>query len=210
MYNNDLPNRAELPSSKQLMRSTLIAVIVAAVLLVTVVLPAEYGIDPTRVGRVIGLTKMGELKMSLAEEARIDREAAVTNTTDGQKAPAPPTSPVAGTTKAGTAGGSREDVMTVTLEPGQGVEIKLDMARGAKAKYEWSTNGGGLNFDLHGDNPQKAFISYAKGTNSQTDAGEFVADFDGSHGWFWRNRTGNDVTLTLKTKGAYKEIKRVV
>ena len=47
MYNSDLPTRAELPTSAQLVRSTLVAAGVAAVLLVTVVLPAEYGIDPT-------------------------------------------------------------------------------------------------------------------------------------------------------------------
>lgn len=76
MYNTDLPNRAELPSSRQLLRSTIIAVVVAAILLVTVVLPSEYGIDPTRVGRVLGLTQMGEIKMSLAREAEQDRAAA--------------------------------------------------------------------------------------------------------------------------------------
>ncbi len=75
MYNTDLPNRAELPSNKQLLRSTIIAIIVAAVLLVTIVLPAEYGVDPTRVGRVLGLTQMGEIKMTLAEEARKATEA---------------------------------------------------------------------------------------------------------------------------------------
>jgi hypothetical protein len=46
MYNTDMPSRAELPSSAQLIRSTIIAAGVAAALLVTVVLPAEYGIDP--------------------------------------------------------------------------------------------------------------------------------------------------------------------
>jgi len=37
-----------------------------------------------------------------------------------------------------------------------------------------------------------------------------VAAFDGSHGWFWRNRTGEPVTITLRTTGAYTEVKRVV
>jgi hypothetical protein len=50
MYNSDTPLRAELPSSKQLFRSTMLAAISALVLLVAVVLPAEYGIDPTGVG----------------------------------------------------------------------------------------------------------------------------------------------------------------
>ncbi len=61
MYNADLPTRAELPTTKQLVRSTLIAVGAAIVILVTAVLPAEYAIDPTGVGRVFGLTQMGEI-----------------------------------------------------------------------------------------------------------------------------------------------------
>jgi hypothetical protein len=59
----------ELPSSRTLLRSTLLALAVAAALLVTVVLPAEYAIDPTGIGRVLGLTRMGEIKVSLAREA---------------------------------------------------------------------------------------------------------------------------------------------
>ena len=75
MYNTDLPTRAELPSTGKLIRSTLVAAVVAAGLLVTVVLPAEYAIDPTGAGRLVGLTEMGEIKQQLAEEAELDREA---------------------------------------------------------------------------------------------------------------------------------------
>jgi hypothetical protein len=63
------------PDSKRLLRSTLIAAVVAGILLVTVVLPAEYGIDPTRIGRVLGLTQMGEIKVRLAREAAADQAA---------------------------------------------------------------------------------------------------------------------------------------
>ena len=73
MYNTDIPTRAELPTSRQLIRSTLIAIFAAAAILVTIVLPAEYAIDPTGIGRVLGLAEMGEIKGQLAEEARRDR-----------------------------------------------------------------------------------------------------------------------------------------
>jgi len=46
MYNTDIPSRAELPSTRQLIRSTIIAAVSAVVLLYTVVLPSEYGVDP--------------------------------------------------------------------------------------------------------------------------------------------------------------------
>ncbi|MDP2745444.1 MAG: transmembrane anchor protein, partial [Pseudomonas sp.] len=72
MFNTKLPTQSELPTSRQLLRSTVIAVGVAAALLVTVVMPSEYAIDPTGVGRVLGLTQMGEMKKTLAEEAAAD------------------------------------------------------------------------------------------------------------------------------------------
>jgi hypothetical protein len=70
-----VPPVTELPSKRALARSTLIALVAAALVLVTIVLPAEYGIDPTRVGRVLGLTQMGEIKMRLAREAAADAAA---------------------------------------------------------------------------------------------------------------------------------------
>ncbi|NOT09175.1 MAG: hypothetical protein HOP28_13330 [Gemmatimonadales bacterium] len=72
----------EPSSPRRLLRSTLIALAVAVLLLITVVLPAEYGIDPTGVGRIIGLTRMGEIKTRLAKEAAADAAAdAVADTT---------------------------------------------------------------------------------------------------------------------------------
>lgn len=43
-----------------------------------------------------------------------------------------------------------------------------------------------------------------------SDEGELEAAFEGQHGWFWRNRTPSDVTVTLKTSGDYFELKRVM
>jgi hypothetical protein len=86
MFNTDLPSRADLPTSEQLGRSTRRALLAAAAILVLVVLPAEYGIDPTRIGRVLGLTEMGEIKTQLAAEAAADAEA-----TAVAAAPAAPT-----------------------------------------------------------------------------------------------------------------------
>ena len=203
MYNSDLPTRAELPSSKQLLRSTIIALIVATVLLFTVVLPAEYGIDPTRIGRVLGLTKMGEIKTQLAEEAQRDRATDEAQAVTPQKA-GTPASP------AKTLAGEKSDELTVTLKPGEGAEIKLAMAKGAKARYEWRSAGGRVNHDTHGDGAGGATHSFSKGREVETDAGELVAPFDGNHGWFWRNRTGGDVIVTLKVSGEYNSVKRVV
>ncbi len=54
MFNTKLPTINELPTSRQLLRSTVLALIAAIVLLVTVVMPSEYAIDPTGAGRMLG------------------------------------------------------------------------------------------------------------------------------------------------------------
>lgn len=218
MYNTDLPTRAELPGAAQLLRSTIIAAMVAAALLVTTVLPAEYGIDPTGIGRVLGLTRMGEIKASLAKEAGAEKSSPATTTSEkppaiqtpaGVAAPeiAKPTIPdVKQTTPA-------QHTMTVMMKPGQAAEIKLAMRKGASVRYEWSTEGGGVNFDTHGDPAGAAkdfYHGYGKGKNKNTDSGVLEAAFDGTHGWFWRNRSSADVTVTLKTSGDYTNIKRVL
>jgi hypothetical protein len=205
MYNTDLPNRAELPSGKKLLLSTLIAVAVAAVLLVTVVLPAEYGIDPTRIGRVLGLTQMGEIKTALAKEAEQERANTSSTAKTTQTAPTAESE-----TKNSAKAETRKDEMSITLKPGEGAEIKLKMTKGAKVKYEWTTSGGAVNYDTHGDNPQIDYHGYGKGQQMERDAGELVAEFDGNHGWYWRNRSGGEVTVTLKTDGEYAGIKRVL
>ena len=50
MYNEDIPTRAQLPTSRQLIRSTIIAITSAVAILVAVILPAEYAIDPSGLG----------------------------------------------------------------------------------------------------------------------------------------------------------------
>lgn len=204
MYNTDLPGRAELPSTARLLRSTLIAAVVAASLLVTAVLPAENGIDPTGIGRVLGLTPMGEIKGSLVAEGRTEELRA----RDAVAAPSPAASPAAPEAIA-----LRQDTMTVKLKPGQGAEIKLVMNKNGQVKYEWTVAGGAVNFDTHGDPhnaPKNFYHGYGKGRNQTSDAGELQAALDGKHGWFWRNRSGGVVTITLKTNGDYEKIERVI
>jgi hypothetical protein len=214
MYNTDLPTRAELPSTGKLLRSTAVAALMATVLLITTILPSEYGIDPTGIGRALGLTQMGEIKVSLAAEAvastnqpapPIAAAAAVAE----QAAPvAPAAAPPAEQAAAG-----QQHTMTVNLKPGQSAEIKLAMRKDARVDYEWSTVGGTVNYDTHGDPvgaPKNFYHGYGKGKNETSQTGELQAAFDGTHGWFWRNRSQQEVTITLTTSGDYEQIKRVL
>ena len=69
MYNSNIPINEDLPSTTKLIKSTVLAIIGAGILLVTIVIPSEYGIDPTRAGKMLGLVEMGEIKQSLILEA---------------------------------------------------------------------------------------------------------------------------------------------
>lgn len=213
MYNTDMPTRAELPTSAQLIRSTAIAFVTAAVLLVTVVMPADYGIDPTGIGRALNLTQMGEIKKELAAEAAADAAAQAAVAAAGAAAPAMPSAaaaPVASAAPApiaAVAAVSWRDETLVTLEPGAGIEIKLSMKEGDKALFDWAVQGGVVNFDTHGESFPRS-ISYEKGRGVAAKQGELVAAFDGKHGWFFRNRGDAPVTVLLKTGGEYSRIDR--
>lgn len=56
-------------SGPGLLRSTLKAGAVAAAILAVFYLPAEYGVDPTGIGGVLGLAEMGQIKQQLYAEA---------------------------------------------------------------------------------------------------------------------------------------------
>ena len=203
MYNSDTPSQAELPSSNQLIKSTILAIIAAIVLLFTVVLPAEYGIDPTGVGKLLRLTEMGQVKQQLAEEAAADAAGLLTTDIDNVTEKAV-NATIADTT---VTSGQWRDEIPFTLTPGEGIEIKMKMSEGDKANYSWAVTGGEVNFDTHGDALGKA-ISYEKGRGVASDEGVLEAAFTGNHGWFWRNRGQSDVQVVLRTSGEYSSIKK--
>lgn len=250
MFNAPLPAIEDLPSAAQLRRSTLISAGVALTLLVTVLLPAEYAIDPTRIGRVLGFTQMGEIKRQLAAENAADAarvagigaveqrmtaleeqmrrleplvalaqgtrppaaaaspaaQAPVQATPPAAAAPAPASAAPAAPRAAG-----RSDETQITLRPDQGLEVKLRMRRGAQARYGWTVNAGHVNFDTHGEPPNAArgfYHGYGTGRAATADQGTLTAAFDGTHGWFLRNRSGRTVTVTLRTEGDYEALIR--
>lgn len=218
MYNANYPKEIELPSSKQLLISTLTALIVASVLLVTAILPAEYGIDPTGAGKSLGLTQMGEIKMQLAEEANQEKIAApsISNSpiaiepvaTDIQEH-IDLESDIADPVKQAAKPAPSES-MSITLTPGEAAEVKVAMNKNQIVSYEWTIDQGHLNFDNHGDTTGIKYHNYSKGKAVESDQGEIKAAFDGKHGWFWRNRSKETVTLVLKIQGEFSDFKRVL
>tara|TARA_B100002049_G_C15984814_1_gene334634 strand:+ start:169 stop:777 length:609 start_codon:yes stop_codon:yes gene_type:complete len=202
MFNSQQPSEKDLPTSTQLLKATVVAIAVAFILIVVVVLPAEYGSDPTGMGKILGLKEMGEIKMSLLDESH--KESSQQNTTSSIE--------IDHTEEAMVNNTINKDVVEITIEPGQAIEIKLEMRSGSLVQYEWKTIKGGLNYNLHGDGYKgsQQFISYKKGRMVPSDSGELKAEFDGYHGWFWRNREKFSVTVSLQTSGDYIQIKQML
>jgi hypothetical protein len=199
MHNAPQPRPEDLPGKAQLFRSTILAAIGAVVILVTVYLPAEHAVDPTGVGRVLGLTEMGEIKRDLAEEAA--RDALI----HGEQSSSLLDSVFGLFVGAAHAQEAWTDTVIFTLDPGASAEIKLVMGAGDVTRYAWTATGGRINFDLHAHGEGES-IDYARGRGETADEGSIEAPFAGEHGWFWRNRDDAAITVTLQLRGGYAEV----
>lgn len=185
-------------SPRALARAFFAALAAAALILVLFVLPAEWGIDPTGAGKAMGLTRMAQ--------GGEGRDAGPT---------APSAAPAAGLViapqsrdniQASTAW--RTDEKRLTLAPHTGIEIKAHMARGDRLVFRWSSTGK-IRMDMHGEprgGKEGEFTSFWKQKDLTEAQGSFIAPFDGTHGWYWRNGGETPVTIELKTAGFYKDL----
>ena len=166
----------------RILQATLLAAGVAVLLLVTAVLPAEYGIDPTGIGHRLGLTAL----------AGVEEPAPV--------APAP--MPSAGAPESKLA--LQSDTYEVELRPFEGVEYKYRLEKGAAIVYEWEA-AGVVHFEFHGEPdgaPARYFDSYLKG-EAREGRGAFTAEKAGIHGWFWENKSAGRVKVALRASGFF-------
>jgi hypothetical protein len=177
---------APLPTISQLIRAIAISIVIATVILVVAVLPAEYRLDPTGLGERIGLLRPLTSVVDLSTPVSAAAAATVTKSETPYRA----------------------DEMTLTLKPGQEAEIKATMKEGGSFVFGWNVEGGKVEFDMHGEplDGSGAATSYWKGEDTASANGTFHAPFDGRHGWFWQNLTWEPVTIRLKTSGYYEKI----
>jgi hypothetical protein len=189
MTSSGTPSPEDLPTTRQLNRATLLAAGAAAVILVTTVLPAEYGIDPTGIGGALGLTAMGLTKQAAPAGATQETVAA------GADLPESTTLP----------DGSTQ--LRIVLRPYQGREAKATMKAGQSYTWRWATDGAKVEYEQHGD-PENAvseddYTSYDKGESAGA-SGTFRASFTGRHGWYWKNNGNKPVVITATAKGEFE------
>jgi hypothetical protein len=187
------PRLDSLPSSARLLRATLAALAVAGLLLVTVVMPAEFGRDPLGAGRALGLYRPAA---NAVTESPAMTAAAVESGSPLVTSPSP----------------FRSDEMTVTLKSGEGIEVKAAMSAGERIVFSWTASGGeGVDVDMHGEatgGGEGQSTSYEKGEYQKAGHGAFTAPFAGNHGWFWQNLNDDPVAVTVKVSGFYQKLFR--
>ena len=184
--------RMPSPSPHSILSATAIAFLAAVTILFVAVLPAEYGIDPLRTGKILGLTG-------------ISQASAVT--------------PVAGKAIPAAAGIYtpqpaifKTDSEDLALEPGEGVEIIYHMQKGAEMLYAWKADAR-VAFEFHGEPDKKPNKDYYESYQLDDKVGQdhangsFTAPTTGIHGWFWQNKGKKEVMIHLVTAGFYDSAK---
>lgn len=165
-------------STRTLTKAGMMAIIVAIVLLITCILPAEYNIDPTGIGKALGLT-------AIAQASEKSPSLVVDH---GQQIHV-----------------LRNDSIDIVIPADKGLEYKFYMEKYAHLEYEWKTDGEVLYFDFHGE-PEGDTTGYFESysiTTSNNMKGSLTTPFKGVHGWYWKNRSLQPITVSLTTKGYY-------
>ncbi|BAJ02408.1 hypothetical protein [Shewanella violacea] len=206
-------------STATLVKACVAASAIAALVLVTAILPAEYNIDPTGIGKALGLTEISQAALSnevpAVELQAPDNSASSVKSGDsvfvfGQARPvtskeianAPSVARIA---KSRQTSGVRSDTVKINIPAGKGLEYKLLMDEFVHLEYEWSTGGKALYFDFHGE-PKGDTTGYFESfsiTTADKMKGSLTTPFAGAHGWYWKNNTDSPIIVTLSTTGDY-------
>ena len=104
------------------------------------------------------------------------------------------------------AAGPYSDSIAFALAPYESVEYKYRLEAGDTMIFEWRASEEVL-VDMHAE-PDGAAPGYAQTFNKTRTThgkGSYRAAFDGIHGWYWQNRTQEDVIVTLETQGFFTE-----
>ncbi len=201
------------PSKSAVLRNIALAIGVAVVLLFTVVLPAEYGRDPTGIGKLLGLTKLHASSAATDQAALPSQTVALQDMVGGNDAlttqvqvgdgrdPVPLPNPQVHQAQA-TA--PKTETLKINLGVDEKTEIKAQLPKGKMILYSWSVEGGNVYVDFHGHDPSlgdRFWVRYEEADGINARSGSLVAPFKGEHGWYWLNVSEKPITITLTVSG---------
>ena len=195
-------------SNRRLVVSVVVAAAAGVALLLTVVLPAEYGVDPLGVGGLLGLDAMN---------AQPTRTIEITDVIGGNEQvteveipdfgdPVPLPNPAVHQDEAAP---STSRTMQIPIGPEQETEIKAVLTQGKVILYSWEVDRGDIYSDFHGHNPEFGpdfWVRYEEHQEGSGNDGSLVAPFAGEHGWYWLNYNEFPVVVTLTVDGYFDEI----
>jgi hypothetical protein len=205
-----MPGPLTPPSSKTtLVRATLGSLAAALVLLVLVVLPAEYGIDLTGFGRITGLNSMATppaRTIALTDVIggnQTLREVQVPEAGD----PTPLPNPAVFQDEAAP---PQTRTLSVAIPLDGETEVKLKMQEGKVMLFSWQVDQGIVYSDMHGHDPSFGpdfFVRYKEDNEGASGGnGSLTAPFSGEHGWYWLNLNDHPVTITLTVTGYFDDV----
>ena len=198
--------------NQNLFYSIFLAIILAIVLLVVIVLPTEYGIDPTGLGQRIGLTELNSQETMSIQIPDVVGQNLDIDTIEiplpGDPIPLPNPNVYKESLSL-----PKSETYEITMGAFEASEFKAIMSTGKMLIFSWEVSNDGLIYsDFHGHGPnwaESAFVRYqehgtVEGVNSSQ--GSLIASFEGEHGWFWLNLNDFPITVTLKLDGYYNDI----
>jgi hypothetical protein len=177
------------PSPRKLLLTALATSAVAALILILIVLPAEYQIDPTGFGRMLGLDRLAGVTL---EESGIDIADAPSGFAVLER------------------GRFRSEERLIEMAPHEEMEIKMALVEGATAVFSWKVEGGEIYSDFHAEpfgEPEGGAIRYDEAVSTFEEHGSVHAPFGGHHGWYWVNPNDFPVSITLEVSGYYSVLK---
>jgi hypothetical protein len=196
------------PSSlRRIAQGTLGAAGVAVLVLITTVLPAEYGIDPTGIGDAFGLTVLNQPLRTLEIVDVLGGNESVREVEIpdfGEPVPLP--NPEIHQDEEQPA---HTDTLDIIIPVEGETEIKTVLRAGKMITYSWQVDEGSVYSDFHGHDPavdNQFWVRYKEHQEGSGHSGSLVAPFDGEHGWYWVNLTAHPVTVTLTVEGFYDDI----
>ncbi len=165
------------------------ALLVAGLVLVMFVLPAEFAVDPTGVGAKTGLLPLGVT----GQQVEALTATAGSGATAGAAIVVAQERPV------------QQETVNFALAPGEGMEYKYRLDKGEALLYSWkSTAPVDVEFHAEPDGGPAGYAQTYEKVPQRTEAsGTLTAPFPGIHGWFWDNKTSEPVTVTLTASGFY-------
>tara|TARA_R110002124_G_scaffold121893_1_gene280240 strand:- start:955 stop:1581 length:627 start_codon:yes stop_codon:yes gene_type:complete len=203
-----IDNHPPVLKSKQIIKATVAAFILGSVIFITIVLPAEYGLDPVGTGKLLGLSNLYQPEVP-AQQPAVQADYPLLKLDELGSDPNVPVPTEIYNPAPVKQYDERQDSVTIHVPAGKGLEYKMNVLKYGQVKYEWVTENGVLYFDFHGEpsqaNPgeEEYYQSYTAAYSNNV-IGTFLAPFEGRHGWYFKNKTDSEIVVNLRITGQYR------